>query len=462
MRTIKNLWIGAIIGLCGLCLACEGIVDIDPPQHQIVKEVVFQRDETAIAAMDGIYHILYDGSVFANGGRSSVSTLSGFSADELDSYSSDIGIMEFYQNEITIANGTNLGIWASPYNIIYMSNAILEGIASSHGITEATQRQLEGEAKLIRAFIYFNLVNLFGEVPLITTTSYSTNTLASRSSIESIYAQIIRDLGDAQELLNDGYRTSERIRPNKYAALALLARVHLYLEDWGAAENYASEVIQQTSAYEILDDMDAVFLANSREAIWQVPPVINGHTNEGAIFVLENPPTFCALTQDLADVFDAEDARFVHWVGSISDGTKTFYFPNKYKVKNAIGNPTEYSMVLRFAEQYLIRAEARAQQNKLPGAIADLDVIRNRAGLSLIWETDPEIDQANLLNAIMHERRLELFTEWGHRWFDLKRWGAADGILATLKPNWQSTDVLYPIPEQERLKNPNLTQNAGY
>jgi len=122
----------------------------------------------------------------------------------------------------------------------------------------------------------------------------------------------------------------------------------------------------------------------------------------------------------------------------------------------------ENSTVLRLAEQYLIRAEARAQQNKLDLAIADVDVIRARAGLPLIANTNPSISKTALLDAIMQERRVELFTEWGHRWFDLKRTGKALAVLSAIKPGFTSDDLLYPIPESELNKNPFLEQNPGY
>ena len=119
-------------------------------------------------------------------------------------------------------------------------------------------------------------------------------------------------------------------------------------------------------------------------------------------------------------------------------------------------------MVLRLAEQYLIRAEAKAYQDKLTDAIQDLDIIRNRAGLSLIGDTNPSISKNDFLLAIEQERKVEMFSEWGHRWLDLKRTERAGQILGALKPDWQDTDQLYPIPNSERLVNPRLTQNPGY
>ncbi|WP_394334799.1 RagB/SusD family nutrient uptake outer membrane protein [Niastella vici] len=116
------------------------------------------------------------------------------------------------------------------------------------------------------------------------------------------------------------------------------------------------------------------------------------------------------------------------------------------------------SIVFRAAEIYLIRAEARAQQNNLTGAAADLNVIRSRAGLPATTATTP----TEYLDAIFRERKFELFTEWGHRWFDLIRTGNANTVLGALKPTWRPTAALFPIVTQVLLSNPQLTQNPGY
>jgi hypothetical protein len=115
--------------------------------------------------------------------------------------------------------------------------------------------------------------------------------------------------------------------------------------------------------------------------------------------------------------------------------------------------------VLRLAELFLIRAEANAQLNNVSNAVDDLNVLRTRAGLDLLPNS---LSQQDCLNAVYQERRVELFAEWGHRWFDLKRTGQADAVLGTMKPAWKSSAVLYPIPFGEIQLNPLLTQNAGY
>ena len=114
---------------------------------------------------------------------------------------------------------------------------------------------------------------------------------------------------------------------------------------------------------------------------------------------------------------------------------------------------------MRLSEQYLIRAEARAQQGDFIGAKDDLNTIRHLAGLG---DTTASTQQ-ELLTAILQERRVEFFTEGGHRFFDLKRTYELDSALSALKPGWNSTDALLPFPESELLLNPNLNpQNPGY
>ena len=131
--------------------------------------------------------------------------------------------------------------------------------------------------------------------------------------------------------------------------------------------------------------------------------------------------------------------------------------------QTSVSDPvTEYYTVLRLAEQYLIRAEARAQQKiNLPGAISDLNLIRNRAGLDSL---SPTLNQQQVMAAVAQERRVELFAEWGHRWLDLKRTGQISAVFNTIpyKSQYQPFQQLYPIPLGELQNDPNLRQNPGY
>jgi hypothetical protein len=465
IKVYIKLTIACLIGC--LVISCEDFLEIDPPIDKIVREDVFNNEATTSSALTGIYNQLFL-SAFSNGSEFSITFLAGLSADNVKNISTtNFTRMEFEQNEISPNNANNLYIWSSAYNIIYLANSFHEGLEESETLSDQFKSPLKGEARFIRAFTYFYLVNLYGDIPLILSTNYTDNQLATRVPKEEIYDQIIADLQASIEVLPQGYEDGERTRANKFAAMSLLSRVHLYLENWAEAEELSSQVISQSTTYEILMDLDEIFLANSKEAIWQISPIGQGgivtHTNDGSLFIINPFASYFArakLNENLVSIFDEEDIRLLNWIGY--NESRNAFFSSKYKIDNSVEFPIkEYSMVLRLAEQYLIRAEARAQLGNISNAIEDLKIIRNRAGIDLITEIDPGITKEELLDEIIEERRKELFTEWGHRWLDLKRTGRIQEVLGD-NPFWEDTDVLYPIPAAERIKNPNLTQNSGY
>ncbi len=450
---------------CSLLVSCEDFVAVDTPNNQIVKTSVFVDKTTAQSAIQGIYNQLYQLD-FSRGFENSVTNLTALSADNLNLIrESNPTYLEFTQNEILPENTRNLALWSSAYNMVYMINALLEGLEGSL-LEEGFKNSLEGQARFIRAFTYFNLVNLYGDVPLLLSTDYRYNATAPRVPLEDVYDQILEDLEVSSTLLMENYPDSERTVVNKFVAFSLMARLYLYLENWEQAEYFSSQVINQQNTYQLLEDLDLVFLQNSKEAIWQISPLGNGgistETNEGALYVIEPGTTALynlKLTQDLVNTFQVVDQRLVHWVGYSE--IESVYFAHKYKDRNSTNNLTEYSMVLRLAEQYLIRSEARAMQNKIDSALEDINSIRTRAGLESL-NLNQNWNSESLRNLILEERRKEFFMEWGHRWFDLKRTGLAEDRLAVKKPGWQNTDVYYPIPDEERIMNTNLTQNDGY
>jgi len=244
----------------------------------------------------------------------------------------------------------------------------------------------------------------------------------------------------------------------------LLARISLYQKDWHKAETASTEVIDD-SRYELLNDLTTVFGKNSTEAILQFQPTGPGfNTYDGYSFILDdnfNSNSPAALAQSLVSSFEANDQRFRFWVGNYNG----YYFTYKYRIKGGGGGSSldEYTMVLRLAEQYLIRAEARAQLGDLNKAVTDINIIRKRAGLDAL---SGNLTKDSILSVIMHERQTELFAEWGHRWFDLKRTGRLDAVMESVAPSkntvWRSFAKLFPIPSTEIVKNPVLTQNPGY
>jgi len=446
-----------------LTCACEPFVEVDVPNDRITSVTVFSDDATAREAMDGVYIQLFN-TAFAAGGNQSVSFLGGLSADTYSVTNAVPEMEAFAAHQPEATNSLNLALWSGAYNTIYMCNAILEGVADNSSLSLETREALEGESRFIRAFAYFYLTNLYGDVPLVVQTDYTVNALKARSPQTEVYELILEDLNRTAELLHSGYPDNERTRANRFTALGLLARVHLYLENWELAEDYSSEVLAATELYELPDDLNTVFLANSPEALWQVSPEGWGgtftHTRDGNLLIRITPTgSPVSLSEGLLEHYEADDLRREDWIGSLTSGSETYYYPYKYKIQyNATGsNYTEYSMIMRLAEQYLIRAEARTRQGKLEVAVADLNAIRERAGLEPL-EFTTALTREQLLEEVMQQRYHELFSEWGHRWLDLKRTGQALEVLDEI----QETDLLYPIPEDELLKNPNLTQNAGY
>lgn len=457
MKNIKLIYLiaGAIIYLQ---TSCKKFLEIDAPKNSLSSAQIFKNDETATSAVTGIYSGMAN-SGYASGGNTSITSLCGLSADEFENY--NFSLVEFYENALHPQNTSISSLYALPYTHIYTVNAILEGLSASKGISPPVRSQLEGEAHFIRAFCYFYLVNLFGPVPLQLSSDYRESRNHPRAAEAAVYQQIITDLETAESLLTDDYVSGERVRPNRAAAQALLARTYLYTKDWQNAEKYASLVIGKTGIYDLVG-LDEIFIKNSKEIIWSIFPSANTNSQDGNLFILQATPDYVSLRKNFASTaFEPNDKRKTAWIGNYTDQTGSYDYPYKYKVKSST-TITEYSVVFRLAEQYLIRAEARAMQNKLTESAGDLDQIRRRAGLLAIKDTHPDISQIQLLNAIQHERQTELFAEWGHRWFDLKRSGLSTAILSPLKSGWKATDILYPIPVEEISRNHQITQNQGY
>lgn len=440
--------------------ACDNFVAVDLPNSQLTATAVFEDKATANAAMTDVYSKIRDAGLLS-GSATGLSHLLGNYTDELDFYGTpQNSTVAFYNNSLVASNATVKDLWNTTYNQIYSANAVLEGVAGSVSLPAADRTQLTGEALFVRALLHFYLANVYGDVPYITTTDYEQNRVAVRLPVAAVYAQVKADLDQAIAFLPQDYLTTDRTRPNKYAAHALLARVNLYAGLWDEASNEASAVLNQTGLYANETNLDATFLKGSSATIWQLASGFSdGNTLEGTTFNFTmGPPPLSALTNSFMASFEAGDQRKVHWTEGITDGTTTWYHPFKYKQAVA-GNSSEYSIVLRLGEIYLIRAEARAHSGDLIGAKDDLNVVRHLAGLADTSATT----QSDLLAAVLQESRVELFTEFGHRFFDLKRFGVIQPVLFGVKPGWDVHDVLFPIPETELTLNPQLLpQNPGY
>lgn len=440
--------------------ACDSFLEIDPPKNTLVAETVFEDEATVESALANIYYKMRDDGMVS--GNFGLSVLMGTYTDELDYFGTNANILKLYSHNVTASDDIISNWWSRAYYLIYAANDIIKGLENSSNISVEEKNNFKGQALFVRGFLHSLLVELYGDVPYINTPNYLENKSVVRMPLNTVYDGIIDDLNNAVILLQDTDASGEHVIPNKSAANALLARIYLYSGNWALAESISTKLID---THGLETDINKVFLKDSQETLWQFKPGKPSidNTQEGQTLVITFIPTRgYALTDDLLAAFEPGDSRRSNWVGSITstNGLTTLHFAYKYKETiNTTKLSLEYSVVFRLAEQYLIRAEAKAHLGDVSGAQTDLNVIRNRAGLGNTTATTMD----GLLDAILQERRVELFTEHAHRWFDLKRTGKASEVLAPIKSNWLNTQVLLPIPETELLANPNLKpQNDGY
>lgn len=484
-RSIVLTFFSIVTGLCQL--SCRKMIAVPEPLTSITTSEVFISDAQASTAMAAVYTLMINGAGSMSFSNGYTTILGGMSSDEMFYYGQgDLDILAYSPNKLLYTNSYTPTVWASAYKTIYGANSVIEGVAASTSslLTDSARKELTGEAKFVRAFAYFYLVNLFGDVPLALTVDFNKTRYMARTPATKVYEQIIQDLKDAQSLLPPDYSAAvaqERILPNRWAATALLARAYLYTGDNADAAAQATAVINNTALYNLVPDPNNVFLINSKEAIWQLKQGTSTGINNSIqeLFVVIPSPlktgvTHYCLAPSLVNAFEPGDLRFTAWVDTTSNTSPNVpspgrtYFSYKYKLGQSASSygaaSTEYYMVLRLAEVYLIRAEAEAggATGGTAAAISDLNTIRSRAGLPGL---STSLLQPQVVTAVAHERQVELFGEWGHRWLDLKRTGQAHNVLSALasKQPWAGDyQLLYPIPPTEIQTDHFLLQNQGY
>ncbi len=463
-KKIKFLATGVVLPAIVFTTGCKKLVELDAPQNKIEASTAYQTDATATAAVLALYNYGIFGSMTPL--QQGITFYGGISSDELHyNLTTTPEITEIENNQISIGSSTNATFWGYAFSELLVANSAIAGITKSTTLSPAVKSQLLGEAKFFRAWVNFYLVNYYGGVPLVREDPL-TNAYLPRASADAVWTSIIADLRDAQGLLPATYVGTLRSRVNQLAATALLARVYLYRKDYANAEAQATQVIN-SGTYSLVTTPN-VFINTSNETILQFATFygFSSFVQSYRTSPTATPGTLPSytLTSNIANSFEAGDNRKTNWVDSATSSSK-FYRIDKYKVYTAAtaGAGNEFNVVLRLAEQYLIRAEARALTGNLSGAAADINIIRNRAGLGNLTATNSASATA-LTSAIAQERKVELFGEYGHRWFDLLRTGQASAVLSRLKPNtWNATrSVLFPIPDQQRQLNTSLTQNPGY
>jgi hypothetical protein len=426
--------------------ACE-VLDVEP-QSSIPASEVFKDKNGIERGINGAYSSLQSLSYY---GRS-YGIFADLAADNLShpANATSVNYAEIDNNSILPENESVDGIWTAIYDGINVANNVIVQVPNIAGMSEVEKNKALGELYFLRALHHFNLLNYFGAIPVKKTPTIGVESVnVPRDEVSAVYAAIIADLQSAITGLPDG---SSKIRASRQAAKALLARVYLYQKDYPNAKRYAAEVIG-SGAYQLKDNFADIFSGEeSSESIFEVDfiPLDRNRIAEYNFPLTLNGRREVAPSEDLISRYAVGDERFAASIAYAG----TLAYAVKY---DDLSTGSDNVIVLRLAEMYLIRAEAEARQNgDLQKIRDDLNVIRNRAGLSGVsFNTLPA-----LLSAIEDERRLEFAFE-GQRWFDLVRTGRAQTVLPTVT----SVDkTLFPIPLSELLTNtnPGMYQNPGY
>jgi starch-binding outer membrane protein, SusD/RagB family len=446
-RIYTLLWVALVLAAA----SCDDFLEIKPKDSLSTTDDVIVSKASAESALRGLYNGLGDAGYYGT----SFQSIGYLSGDNIQWTGSQSQVQEFINHKVNADNATISAAWNAIYRTVNRANnliAALPGIVDAT-LTDAQRNQYLGEAYFVRALAYFDLARTWGGVPLVTspTTVAGENANIPKSTVEEVYAHVKADLELAESLLSE---TTDRYRPTRRTAWALKARYYLYQRDYVQAETYASKVIAIAN-YKLMKPFNAFFASNARgteESVFEIfyngttevnnhrnqwQPQTNGGTRQwapnDALVTLLNNPAIGGVRSTLV----AKDNQN-RWYGNLYYRTPA----------------SDPSYIIRIAELYLIRAEARAHQDKLEDALADLNAVRTRADVA---PADAET-QEEILLAIENERRVEFALE-PHRWFDLVRTDRADEVLNVT----ETFRLVLPIPADQILVDGNIVeQNEGY
>lgn len=375
------------------------------------------------------------------------------------------------------SQGSHIAFWNTAYLTINEANYVIEGSETADA-PQSVRDRLRGEALFLRGHTYFDLARSYGYEPgrevngwnegaiirTRATRDLADADLRSRSTNAETYAQAVADLEEALPLLTQGDRG---VYFASYpAANALLARAHLYLQNWGDAISYADVAIGSTSAR--LVDTEEAFIRNpfdqlpNPESVYElnIDPVEEAIFSNNSLCGWTNPRHWHDVTpsQSLLDLFDESDWRNHLFAAAPGDNNPSPLNMYTLKWDCTHGTTDDNIPLIRLPELYLIKAEAYAELNQLPQALEALQTLQTARGLAPFVSSDKD----EIIEEIMIERRRELNFE-GHRFFDLKRRGMditkQEG--ASTVP-YQDFRILPPLPQSEVDNNPQLNQNPGY
>jgi starch-binding outer membrane protein, SusD/RagB family len=444
MQSLKYTFVFAL-----LFTSCSKFLDVQP-RDSVSDESTITDKASAQTAVRGVYRALgadnYYGYLFQ--------TIGYLSGDNVQWTGSQSVIQQFILHDVKADNTNIANVWAAIYATINRANQVIDKLPGVQDatFTEADRNVLLGEAYFVRALAYFDLARTWGGAQLILkpTVNIDDTKGVERSTLEATYAQVLADLQTAEPLLTE---TTNRYRATRKTVWAFLARFYLYQKNYAQAESYASRLIGDAANYSLIKPYSAFFAGgatataesvlelsytaanpNTHRNFWQPPA--NGGTRQWA----PSATLISLLTNE---------ATGGNRSAAVAITNQGLWYGNFYYRSPA----TDPAFLFRIAEQYLIRAEARAQENNLTGALEDLNAVRGRAGLP----NSSAATQAEILLAIENERRLEFAFE-PHRWYDLVRTDRAAAVLSVSN----AQKYVMPIPADELSKDDALDPNPGY
>jgi hypothetical protein len=441
--TIKNIFVVAILLVTA---SCKKYLEVVPNNALPTKNAITDAG-TARAAIIGAYDRVQ--SYYA----SSYPTLGTITTDNVVFNGTLSEYLQLDQNAVPTDNVITVSAYQSIYRAINSANSVIAYVPAVQDaqLTTAEKNKILGEAYFIRALSYFDLARGWGgvQLQLKPTTDLTVLKGIKRSTLNQTYDQVLADLVQAEQLLPED--TTTRSRAQKSAARALRARLHLYRRQWADAENYATQVISNTK-YSLVKPYKSFFTApfQSAESVLELAYSVNDRNTYWNLWYPSSAGGQYTLKPSDALVAKLNNPSVGGTRNTLIAGTGTSVYGVLY---NTTATGTDPSYLIRIAELYLIRAEARAQQNKLIEATADLNVVRSRADAGLTTVTG----QGALLQAIEDENSVEFAFE-AHRWFDLVRTERAGAVLGLTNRNYW----LFPIPYSDVLSDPDVTQNPGY
>lgn len=458
---MKNLkYIIVLLTAASTFISCKKFLTIDPINAVSDENPIFDKTSSE-TALRGVYRQLASSGYYGEG----YVTLGYFPSGDIKNLTT--GGAANLVNVNFRADDTNFNTaWSAIYITINRANNVISKVPKVQDplLTQQLKDQYVGEAKFIRALAYFDLARAWGGVQIVLepTTSLENRREVKRSTLDETYAQVLKDLEDAEQLLPN---TLNRIRATKRTVWALRARLHLYKKEWALAEEYATKLINLSTDYTLIKPYSAWFAGNAvgtSESVFELeysainPSAIRAqmqHPTNGGTYRYAPNDRFVQLLND-PTISGGRKAL----IGSVTQGGTTIWFGNLYYRLPA----TDPAYIFRIAEFYLIRAEARAHLDNLSattGALFDLNKVRERAEIL----PSTAVTQADILLAIENERRVEFAFE-AHRWFDLARTGRAKAVLEALDQNTHVEDYeyLFPIPITQIQLDHSLDPNPGY